>query len=414
MPCTNNSLLTYLCLSVAVVSLALAQHHEPIQWGGMEDLSPFPTVSNTSSAQRAGDGGGGLVALDMPPGLRVLYDVFLNMSSPWADLQVFKISVQNDGPGDVTQLAVKIDYWNSSKSWWGIDTLDQNDTYQYLPKYRSPLRTGDSWTFGMIQETNRWTWPTITPAYGQTGDGRFFNQTSIIPSPPNPDGTNATLVKDHEKESFYKDQRWVVWSGHVQNTGNYPLTAVGLTIQDLTAASATWHLVFDPATNTSYLPLRSGPLHPKESQSFGFIMPLASGYPNVSLHHVTTPNALYNLTAPNVFDVEKPREAVFLGNGTTLEQNQGGLQVPFPPTHIRPRGQSQEEQQQGGEQGQPQQGGEQGQQQPAGEGQNMTTTVGGNETDTASNKGFHKAFLKKKKHGYRLLRDATNDEPEQH
>lgn len=38
----------------------------------------------------------------------------------------------------------------------------------------------------MIQQTDRATFPLVEPMYGQTGDGRFFNLTSIIPSPPNP------------------------------------------------------------------------------------------------------------------------------------------------------------------------------------------------------------------------------------
>ena len=46
------------------------------------------------------------------------------------------------GPGDVVQLATKIQDWNTSTSWWGVDTLQSNDSYVYLPKYRSPLRPG--------------------------------------------------------------------------------------------------------------------------------------------------------------------------------------------------------------------------------------------------------------------------------
>lgn len=42
----------------------------------------------------------------------------------------------------MVQLATKIEGWNDTTSWWGIDTLDGNNTYAYLPKYRSPLRPG--------------------------------------------------------------------------------------------------------------------------------------------------------------------------------------------------------------------------------------------------------------------------------
>ena len=342
------------------------QSMSPTQWGAMEDLSTFPTVSNATFAPRQGDGSVDQT-LYLRPTLSVNYDAFVNFTTPKSgSIQIYKVSVANDGPGDVTQLAVKIEDFNLSSSWWGLNTLDGNDTYQYLPKYRAPLRQGDKWTFGLIQNTNRSSFAKAEVEYGQTGDGRFFNLTSIIPSPANPDGTDAELVEEDVKESYWKDQRYVIWSGRVTNTGSYPLSGVGVDVENITAATGTWHLVYDPATNTTYLPLRDGFLHPKESQHFGFIMPAPEGQPNVSLSYVTTPNALYNITAPNVFNDKKPKEFLppRMGSNMTLEQSSGGLHVPYPPHHARIRpGQQQEGQQQ---QGQQQQGGEQ---QYQGEGQ---------------------------------------------
>jgi hypothetical protein len=347
------------------------QHHTPTQWGALEDLSTFPTVSNATRAPRQGDGS--VEALYIRPTLSVTYDAFVNFTTPaHGSTQIYKVSVANEGPGDVTQLAVKIEDFNLSSSFWGLNTLDGNDTYQYLPKYRAPLRQGDRWTFGFIQNTNRSSFATVEPLYGQTGDGRFFNLTSVIPPPGNPDGTNAELVEEDVKESFWKDQRYVIWSGRVTNTGSYPLSAVGVDVTDITAATGTWHLVYDPETNTTYLPLRDGFLRPKESQRFGFIMPAPEGRPNVSLSYVTTPNALYNITAPNVFNEERPREFLpHMGSNMTLEQSSGGLRVPYPPTRVRP-GQQQEGQQQYQGEGQQQEGQPEQQEQPQeqrGEGQ---------------------------------------------
>jgi hypothetical protein len=148
-----------------------------------------------------------------------------------------------------------------------------------------------------------------------------------------------------QRESFYKGQRYVLFDGRITNSGRYPLVNVGLDIDNITEASGTWHLIYDPATNTSYLPLREGPLRPGRSQDFGFIMPLESGFPNVSLHQVTTPNALYSITAANLFDEEKPREMLPPGSGTTttLEESGGGVRVPYPPAHGRVRGENQQQ-----------------------------------------------------------------------
>jgi len=341
------------------------QPMSPTQWGAMEDLSTFPTVSIAAFAPRQGDGSVDQT-LYLRPTLSVKYDAFVNFTTPKSgSTQIYKVSVANKGPGDVTQLAVKIEDFNLSSTWWGLNTLDGNDTYQYLPKYRAPLRQGDKWTFGFIQNTNRSSFAKVEPLYGQTGDGRFFNLTSIIPSPTNPDGTDAELVEEDVKESYWKDQRYVIWSGRVTNTGTYPLSGVGVDVENITAATGTWNLVYDPATNTTYLPLRDGFLHPKESQHFGFIMLAPEGRPNVSLSYVTTPNALYNITAHNMFNNKEPKEFLppRMGSNMTLEQSSGGLRVPYPPHHARIRpGQQQEGQQQEGQQ-QYQGEGQQGQQQ---------------------------------------------------
>ncbi|GAB5036127.1 Hypothetical protein NocV09_03400310 [Nannochloropsis oceanica] len=320
------------------------QQQPPLtQWGAMEDLSTFPTVFNTTFAARQGDRTVDEI-LHIRPTLFVNYDAFGNFTTPSSgSTQIYKVSVLNEGPGDVTQLAIKIEDFNISSSFWGLNTLDSNETYQYLPKYRAPLRQGDKWIFGFIQNTNRPSFAEVEPLYGQTGDGRFFNFTSIIPSPPNPDGTDAVLVEEDVKESYWRDQRYVIWSGRVTNMGSYPLSAVGVDVQNITSTTGTWQLVYDPATNATYLPLRGGFLHPNESQRFGFIMPVVEGRPNVSLSYVTTPNALYNLTAPNVFDEEKPREFLpRMGSNATLQESSGGLLVPYPPTRVRPGQQQQE------------------------------------------------------------------------
>lgn len=357
----------------------MGEQHTPTQWGAMEDLSTFPAVSNATFAPRQGDGSVNQT-LYLRPTLTVIYDAFVNFTTPaMGSTQIYKVSVTNEGPGDITQVATKIEDFNTSSSWWGLNTLDDNDTYQYLPKYRAPLRQGDKWVFGFIQNTNRSSFAKVEPLYGQTGDGRFFNLTSIIPSPPNPDGTNATLVEEDVKESYLKDQRYIIWSGRVTNTGAYPLSGVGVDVENITSSTGTWNLVYDSTTNTTYLPLRDGFLHPKESQHFGFIMPTPEGRPNVSLSYVTTPNALYHLTAPNVFDEKSPKEALpRMGGNTTLEQSSGGLRVPYPPHHTRVRpgqqqeGQQGQQQQEGQQQGMEQQQEGQQQQQPQeqrGEGQ---------------------------------------------
>jgi len=162
---------------------------------------------------------------------------------------------------------------------------------------------------------------------------------------------------------------------------------VGLDIDNITQAAGTWHLIYDSATNTSYLPLREAPLRPGASQDFGFVMPLeGKGFPNVSLHHVTTPNALYHITAPNLFNDEKPREMAPPGNGTTttLEESGGDVRVPYPPAHGRAnatrgdQGQDYQEQQQEQQPEQQQTGagnattGNLGQEQQAGGGGNTT------------------------------------------
>lgn len=99
-------------------------------------------------------------------------------------------------------------------------------------------------------------------------------------------GTNASLTVKDERESFYRGERFVLFHGRVKNTGDFPLVNVGLDIENITKATGTWHLVYDPSTNTSYMPLRAGPLRPGAVQDFGFVMPLQAGFPNVSLHQV--------------------------------------------------------------------------------------------------------------------------------
>jgi hypothetical protein len=434
-PSLFKHLLLWLAGTVAFLNVVNGQGQEqkqpPLtQWGAMEDLSTFPTVSNTTFAPRQGDGSVD-ETLHTRPTLSVNYDAFGNFTTPsTGSTQIYKVSVLNKGPGDVTQLAIKIEDFNTSSAFWGLNTLDSNDTYQYLPKYRAPLRQGDKWTFGFIQNTNRSSFAKVEPLYGQTGDGRFFNFTSIIPSPGNPDGTYAELVEEDLKESYWRDQRYVIWSGRVTNTGSYSLSAVGVDVENITTTTGTWHLVYDPATNATYLPLRSGFLHPKESQRFGFIMPVVEGRPNVSLSYVTTPNALYNITAPNVFNEEKPREFLpRMGSNMTLEESSGGLRVPYPPTRVRPgqhqeeehpEGQQHQQQQYQGEEQQPQEQRDDGQQQQqpkqeaqdgaerAGQGgqgqqggQNVTASM--NETQAAEKKLVKSGLsLKKKKTHHRL------------
>lgn len=64
--------------------------------------------------------------------------------------------------------------------------LASNNTFVYLPAYRSPLRPGDSWSFGFTLASNATEFPKVEPIYGQLADGRFFNYTSIIEPPQNP------------------------------------------------------------------------------------------------------------------------------------------------------------------------------------------------------------------------------------
>lgn len=343
---------------VAVATVARGQNaHAPMDYGRMEDLSPFPTVSNVTFAPR--EDANVDQNMYIRPTLSVVYNAFVNFTTPSkGSTQIYKVSIRNDGPGDVTQLAVQIEDFSNTSAWWGLNTIDSNHTFQYLPKYRAPLRNGDRWTFGFIQDTNRDTFAKVEPLYGQTGDGRFFNLTSIIPSPPNPEGTNATLVKEQMKESYWKDTRYVVWSGRVTNTGEYPLSGVGVYIENITSSTGTWHLVYDPATNNTYLPLRGGFLHPKESQHFGFIMPSPSGYPKVNLSYVSTPNALYDITAPNVFNDTKAREALpRVGDNVTLEESSDGARQNR--LRVRPRGPPGE-----GQHGESQQPDEEGRQEP--------------------------------------------------
>lgn len=46
------------------------------------------------------------------------------------------------GPGRVCQLAIQVADWNTSTEWWGIDTLASNNSFQYMPLYRSDVWPG--------------------------------------------------------------------------------------------------------------------------------------------------------------------------------------------------------------------------------------------------------------------------------
>lgn len=174
------------------------------------------------------------------------------------------------GPGHICQLALSIDDWNTTRQWWGIDTLAGNKSYQYLPLYRSdvwpgeyhalPLAghgsdtgmagehlaslqsasltacwlppgwglslggvrvAGEDWSFGFVQKRDNDTWPRVDPVFGETCDGRWFNATSIIPAPPNPAGTSASLTMTEGFGFYLPDgNKYVLYSGSVKNTGN--------------------------------------------------------------------------------------------------------------------------------------------------------------------------------------------------
>jgi hypothetical protein len=71
---------------------------------------------------------------------------------------------------------------------------------------------------------------------------------------------------------------------------------------------------------------------PGGSTSFGVIQPAVSGYPNVSLRHVTTPNALFSLTDPGVAAASHPSEDRPLNRSQriAIDRAAGGRSVPYP------------------------------------------------------------------------------------
>lgn len=66
-------------------------------------------------------------------------------------------------------------------------------------------------------------------------------------------------------------------NGRLENTGTYPIWGAGLVVENFDKATGYWHVNYDPTTNSTYFPLRSGLLQPQGSQNFGFIIPLESG-----------------------------------------------------------------------------------------------------------------------------------------
>ena len=106
----------------------------------------------------------------------------------------------SQGPGDICRLALSIEGWNNTVNWWNLDVLTANQSFQYMPTESLPiLPAGSRWTFGFEQLTDNVTFPRVDPLYGETCDGRYFNLTSIIPSPGNPNvsssrGTTHSLL----------------------------------------------------------------------------------------------------------------------------------------------------------------------------------------------------------------------------
>lgn len=147
-------------------------------------------------------------------------------------------------------------------------------------------------------------------------------------------GTNAKLEVVREEEFMLEDIRRVLVSGHVINTGTYPICGAGLEIQNFTASTSYWGMDFDPWSNTTLLP---SPILPNASTSWGVIMPMEAGYPNVTFHYVSACNQILNLTAPDIASQVSPAFRLpQAAAGLPVINATGGWVVPYPPTWPSP------------------------------------------------------------------------------